>query len=390
MAKTKTKTKTEKPYLLPGEFRRHITDAGVEEDPGTVALAIAEAWQRRHPALLKTCPGRYYVPTSSATMLYLEEPAAHRMLMMSAIGPANSMDYWYRLALAASAARDVRDWTLLGWLAFQADAALASARTGKGVRGPVVTDESSGSEPHTERLVPEQVCRAFHKVFNLSVGVLYPADYVSGALSYFYALPKSFAVIPDLIGYGPAKEPENAGQGGESPSESEADDAADDDPAYAVSGEGELSWGMLRTFWSQYHYAWKRFPDAIQALADYPNPFLSFLAEQIRNSEQTAPESGHRPFRVENPFGRLIGPKAWGPATGSAFSYELASDEAAEVVSPSLWSPLEQDAPPVQTTGWARPPSLPRRRFLRLKAMGQWAKRRLPRWLRQILPAVWL
>lgn len=375
----------QKSYVLPGEFRRRIVDAAEDGDAGNVASAIADAWERRHPALLKICPGRYYVPASTAVAFYYEEPAAHRTLMMSALGPASSIDYWYRLALAASAAYQVRDWSLLGWLAFQADAALALVRI-SGDAKPVEADDASGGKPREDRVDPCDVCRAFRTAFDLSTGVLYPANYVSGALAYFYALPKAFAVGPDLIGCSPADEAGSAMNSGESPSPQDADAAAGEGSVYSLSGEGRLAWGMLRMFWMEHHDAWRSFPETIDAIASYPNPFLPLLAEQIRRSTMATAEQAKHPPRVKNPFDRLLGSDGGGERPPSDAIYDVETDHADVVLPPPQYSPLEEDAPPVRATSPARPPALPRRRFARLRALPGWIKRRLPRRLGNLLP----
>ena len=102
-------------YILPSDYYQTILTAARTGNRRELARTFRNTSEQRHPKLTAVYPQCYYVPVSTASMLYREAPTRYRSLALAALGPTTSPGYWGRMAVIARDAFDATDWTLLGW-----------------------------------------------------------------------------------------------------------------------------------------------------------------------------------------------------------------------------------------------------------------------------------
>ena len=247
----------------PDEFYRPISDCVKSGDPAEVWNTIEQQLPLRYPPLVAASIDSYPLPRSAAVMLYRSAPQKHRGLLRPSLGSPQSPRFGTRLAWIASHAHAVRDFEMLGQLAYCLDDALCASAGESALCTPAASHAAETADATSNREGVNsalwKACRQLMHYFDkLASGK--PADYVQAAIGYFRALPAGLAVPPELV-----------------------------PGATAAENSDPTNWLLLRLFWTQHYEAWKHDPEACDRIAGLPNPFLAELADTIRDSPVPAP-----------------------------------------------------------------------------------------------------
>jgi len=260
-------------YLLPSEFNARVMAAAETRDANAVVYAINEGWSYRHPDMVAANAQSYTVPLPAALALYRMDPQRQQALLPCALGFVGSPAYWHRLRLAAREAYDCQDWSSLGRLAYFAEMAAACPTTEDPAVPASRNVENESREDAAPAMGAKELCTALRLIFDLKAGALPVESYLTGAMAYLCEIPAGFAISPAIFGW--------------------SDPSAGSDAAQ--------SWRLLRIFATQNRAVWRRYPQAIEAVAQFRNPLVQLLAAEF-NAVKDAIEQLPVSARLANPF----------------------------------------------------------------------------------------
>lgn len=258
--------------LWPEHFSRAMPAPRYQnEDPRSLADALAAAQEARHGDLLEIDQECYRPPLAPTLFLYRRSPKEHRLAVLSALEPDDSSAVWQTLAAAAREAYRAGDFGLLGLLAFRLDRALEPRWS-----------DAGGAVPLSPPQAAVELAAAFRRALDDAHAAVTPSGYARAAYAYLQLLPPG-TVLPPCVW------------------ESEsADDAA------------WPRWPLLRWFLRPESSLWAAAPEQIrEGLQQLKLPQLPTLLARLPRTTASAPPAESQ--TQANPFEELAGGLAEDP-----------------------------------------------------------------------------